>query len=148
MVYRCAQSTGRDGDGNAFDLVSEQLRELGHEVIVANVRELRAISHSDRKKLSSGCHRCSLLKSKIFEGALLIHAVPLGAQLLCFNGTQPIHVSTSSGILLCCLRPWFNATIWFATHYTFSEGRSRLGILRHVNETQFFDKPLLRHSQT
>ena len=29
--------------------VSEQLRELGHEVIVANVRELRAISHSDRK---------------------------------------------------------------------------------------------------
>src|ERR1700732_1945706 len=29
--------------------VSEQLQELGHEVIVANVRELRAISHSDRK---------------------------------------------------------------------------------------------------
>ena len=29
--------------------VSEQLRELGHEVIVAKVRELRAISHSDRK---------------------------------------------------------------------------------------------------
>jgi len=28
--------------------VSEQLEELGHEVIVANVRELRAISHSDR----------------------------------------------------------------------------------------------------
>src|ERR1700757_4411376 len=29
--------------------VSEQLQELGHELIVANVRELRAISHSDRK---------------------------------------------------------------------------------------------------
>src|SRR5260370_12668954 len=29
--------------------VSEQLREMGHEVIVANVRELRAISHSNRK---------------------------------------------------------------------------------------------------
>src|ERR1700730_3998879 len=29
--------------------ISEQLRDLGHEVIVANVRELRAISHSDRK---------------------------------------------------------------------------------------------------
>ena len=29
--------------------VSEQLQEMGHEVIVANVRELRAISHSDRK---------------------------------------------------------------------------------------------------
>jgi transposase len=29
--------------------VSEQLQEMGHEVIVANVRELRAISHRDRK---------------------------------------------------------------------------------------------------
>jgi transposase len=29
--------------------ISEQLQELGHEVILANVRELRAISHSDRK---------------------------------------------------------------------------------------------------
>ena len=29
--------------------ISEQLEKLGHEVIVANVRELRAISHSDRK---------------------------------------------------------------------------------------------------
>jgi Transposase len=29
--------------------ISEQLQELGHEVSVANVRELRAISHSDRK---------------------------------------------------------------------------------------------------
>ena len=27
--------------------ISEQLQELGHEVIVANVRELRAISHSE-----------------------------------------------------------------------------------------------------
>jgi transposase len=29
--------------------ISAQLQELGHEVIVANVRELRAISYSDRK---------------------------------------------------------------------------------------------------
>jgi len=29
--------------------ISERLQELGHEVLVANVRELRAISHSDRK---------------------------------------------------------------------------------------------------
>jgi len=29
--------------------ISEQLQQLGHEVIVANVRELRAISHSDGK---------------------------------------------------------------------------------------------------
>jgi len=29
--------------------ISDQLQELGQEVIVANVRELRAVSHSDRK---------------------------------------------------------------------------------------------------
>jgi transposase len=29
--------------------VSERIKELGHGVIVSNVRELRAISHSDRK---------------------------------------------------------------------------------------------------
>ena len=29
--------------------ISEQLEQLGHQVIVANVRELRAIAHSDRK---------------------------------------------------------------------------------------------------
>jgi transposase len=29
--------------------ISEQLQGLGHEVIVADVRELRAITHSDRK---------------------------------------------------------------------------------------------------
>jgi transposase len=29
--------------------ISQQLQEMGHKVIVANVRELRAISHSDRK---------------------------------------------------------------------------------------------------
>ena len=29
--------------------ISEPLQELGHHVIVANVRELRSISHSDRK---------------------------------------------------------------------------------------------------
>ena len=35
--------------------ISEQLQELGHEVLVANVRELRAISHSDRKSDRGGC---------------------------------------------------------------------------------------------
>ena len=33
--------------------ISERLQELGHEVIVANVRELRAISHSDRNSPTS-----------------------------------------------------------------------------------------------
>src|SRR6202011_4517449 len=38
-----------NGTGTHSIWISEQLQELGHEVIVANVRELRAISHSDRK---------------------------------------------------------------------------------------------------
>jgi hypothetical protein len=41
-----------------------------------------------------------------------------------------------------------NATIRFATDHTFSGGKLRLAILRHVNGIQFFDKPLLRHSRT
>jgi transposase len=32
--------------------ISEQLQELGHEVVVANVRELRAISHSESIEMS------------------------------------------------------------------------------------------------
>ena len=49
MVHRSACSTDCDGSGDTLDLISEQLQELGHQAIVANVRELRAISHSDRK---------------------------------------------------------------------------------------------------
>lgn len=37
------------GAGTHSIWISEQLQELGHEVIVANGRELRAINHSDRK---------------------------------------------------------------------------------------------------
>src|ERR1700730_9811558 len=37
--------------------ISEQLQALGHEVIVANVRELRAISHSDRKSDQSDAEK-------------------------------------------------------------------------------------------
>jgi transposase len=41
--------------------ISEQLQELGHEVIVANVRELRAISYSDRK--SDRCREACPLRA-------------------------------------------------------------------------------------
>jgi transposase len=42
--------------------ISEQLQELGHEVIVANARELRAISHSDRKSDQVDAEKLALLK--------------------------------------------------------------------------------------
>ena len=49
MVHRRGSSASRDGGRTHSIWISAQLQELGHEVIVANVRELRAISHSDRK---------------------------------------------------------------------------------------------------
>jgi transposase len=49
VVHGSVASTRGNGGGTHSIWVSEQLQELGHEVIVANIRELRAISHSDRK---------------------------------------------------------------------------------------------------
>ena len=49
MVHRFASGAGRHGGRDHSIWISEQLQELGHEVIVANVRELRAISHNDRR---------------------------------------------------------------------------------------------------
>jgi hypothetical protein len=43
--------------------ISEQLQERGHEVIVANVRELRAISHSDRKSDPVDAEKLARLRS-------------------------------------------------------------------------------------
>jgi hypothetical protein len=45
-------------------------------------------------------------------------------------------------LALLMLRPTF------LTDHALSGGKSRLDILRHVHGIQFFDKPLLRHSQT
>jgi transposase len=50
--------------------INEQLQELGHEVIVANVRELRAISHSDRKSDQVNAEklaRCARLDPEILR---------------------------------------------------------------------------------
>ena len=49
VVYGCTSGRVAMEAGTHSIWISEQLQELGHEVIVANVRELRAISHSDRK---------------------------------------------------------------------------------------------------
>lgn len=49
MVHRCTFGTVAMEAGTHSIWISEQLQELGHEMTVANVRELRAISHSDRK---------------------------------------------------------------------------------------------------
>ena len=50
--------------------INEQLQKLGHEVIVANVRELQAISHSDRKSDTVDAEkiaRCARLDPKILR---------------------------------------------------------------------------------
>jgi hypothetical protein len=43
--------------------VSEQLQELGHDVIVANVRELRAISHQRPQERSGRCREARSLRT-------------------------------------------------------------------------------------
>jgi transposase len=50
--------------------ISQQLQEMGHEVLVANVRELWAISHSDRKRDQEDAEklaRFARLDPKIFR---------------------------------------------------------------------------------
>ena len=49
LVYECAHARIAMEAGTHSIWISQQLQELGHEVVVTNVRELRAISHSDRK---------------------------------------------------------------------------------------------------
>jgi transposase len=49
VVYRPASDTCGYGGWRSLDLDQRTTAGLGHDVIVANVRELRAISHSDRK---------------------------------------------------------------------------------------------------
>jgi transposase len=70
VVYRSAAGADREEAGTHSIWISEQLQELGHEVIVANVRELRAISHRDRKsnQLDAGkLARYARLDSKILR---------------------------------------------------------------------------------
>jgi transposase len=49
MVYGPAPTRVAMEAGVHSIWISEQLLKFGHEVIVANIRELRAISHSDSK---------------------------------------------------------------------------------------------------
>ena len=58
--------------------VGEQLRELGHEVIVANVREVRAISHNNRKSDTVDAEKISAMHGSIRRscGRSLIARLP------------------------------------------------------------------------
>jgi hypothetical protein len=49
VVYGTCSGPCSHGGWRSFDLDQQQLQESGHEVIVDNVHELRAISHRDRK---------------------------------------------------------------------------------------------------
>jgi hypothetical protein len=58
-IYFLLRKMERRAGGTHSIWISEQLQELGHEVIVAKVRELRAISHSDRKSgIGDTSHPC------------------------------------------------------------------------------------------
>ena len=59
--------------------VSEQLLEMGHEVIVANVRELRAISHSNRKSDTVDAEKIARYARVDPEIFLSSHGCPTGS---------------------------------------------------------------------
>jgi hypothetical protein len=74
--------------------------------------------------------RAQRLASPLFE-ACPAHRLLLPCTFLSFACASPIRDDA-----------------FFAIDRAFSEGKSRLDILRHGNEIQFSDKPLLRYSQT
>jgi len=79
--------------------ISQQLQELGHEVIVANVRELRAISHSDRKSDPADAEKLARF-ARLDPGAGLVPGPPVAIiSSLCVRGPlRGIDVRTSSSI--------------------------------------------------
>jgi transposase len=60
--------------------ISQQLQEMGHQVIVANVRELRAISHSDRKSGREDAEKLARFAEEVTANATS-HALRLDASL-------------------------------------------------------------------
>jgi transposase len=77
--------------------VSSLLTKLGHEVLVANVRELRAITHSDRKsdkvdarKLARYARLDPQILRPITHRSLEMHkASRWSARALCWFGCEP-----------------------------------------------------------
>ncbi len=98
--------------------ISEQLQLLGHEVIVANLRELRAISHSDRKSDQVDAEklaRFARLDPKILrpiahrtlqqqQALTLIRARDLMVRLRIENGRRVL--DQDGGSLCCCRSNW------------------------------------------
>jgi hypothetical protein len=73
--------------------VSQQLQEMGHEVIVANVRELRAISHSDRKSDQVDAEKLARSASRCFRIPMIcssLYCSPLRQGLLVTSPSSPL----------------------------------------------------------
>jgi transposase len=64
VVYEYAPARVAMEAGTHSIWISEQLQELGHQVIVANVRELRAISHSDGKSDRADAEKLACVPSR------------------------------------------------------------------------------------
>lgn len=96
--------------------VSGQLQELGHEVIVANVRELRAISHSNRRSDQVDAEklaRFARLDPKILRPnrpttADIMQAKASAAKRFRSNGD--VRSQTEPGPCRCTTSP--NADVW------------------------------------
>jgi transposase len=55
--------------------VSEHLRQLGHEVLVANAREIRAITHSDSKSDQLDAESWLVMRESIRRSCTRLHIV-------------------------------------------------------------------------
>jgi transposase len=97
--------------------ISEHLQELGHEVIVANVRELRAISHSDRKSDQVDAEklaRYARLDPKILR--------PISHRTRCVDWRSPAATdfrhrppcASPSGAWQCCRQVWLRHSALFS----------------------------------
>ena len=96
--------------------VSGQLQELGHEVIMANVRELRAISHSDRRSDQVDAEklaRFARLDPKILRPNRPTTADTMQAKASAakrFRSNGDVRSQTEPGPCRCTTSP--NADVW------------------------------------
>jgi transposase len=87
--------------------ISEQLQELGHHVIVANVRDLRSISHSDRKSDHADAEklaRFARVDPKILRSDT--HRTGEKQEALTLIRGRDLMVSASDRCGKRCAKPW------------------------------------------
>jgi hypothetical protein len=129
ILQKNCQSCHRPGEAAPFSMLTykETRPWVGHQVVVANVRELRAISHSDRRSDQVDAEklaRFARLDPKIFRpnrptAADTMQAKASAAKQFRLNGD--VRSQTEPGPCRCTTSP--NADVW--TRFVFRERAPR-----------------------